>query len=398
MRILAIQPFLRGQLLNPAAGGKNKVALTLARRLAAEGHQLFLLPWKGERHAETFRVRLGDGGEQATVLPTLRIPEPATAGRVVRRLLVDRGLPLRPDQRLRAALKEELVGHHATLNAAIEVARPDLIHVHETHSNIGAEYRRLGWRLPILLTHHSPGVADGCDDYDYVVFVSRRQRRQALSRWPALEARSRVIYYFAEPEFYRPNRPRPSKDLIFVGNLDSDRKGLGLLIEAWAARPELNRLRLQVVGEGRDRERHQEQARAKGANLVFLGRRSAAEIADIESKSAAFVMPSRGEGLALTYLEALCMGLPILGFGANVEELTDLLEMPCGIVHDAVGDGVDELATRILHLVDSRAQFTVERRAQLQSRARRLFSQERFERDYLDLYQALRAGAGEHAS
>ncbi len=49
MRILAIQPFLRGGLLNPAAGGKNKAALALARRLSAEGHLVFLLPWRGER-------------------------------------------------------------------------------------------------------------------------------------------------------------------------------------------------------------------------------------------------------------------------------------------------------------------------------------------------------------
>lgn len=392
MRILAIQPFLRGQILNPAAGGKNKVALVLARRLAAEGHQVFLLPWKGERYTDPVWIRLGDDGEQATALPTLRLPGTGTGGRILRRFLADRDLPLRPVRRLREAVKEELLGRRRILSAAIDDARPDLIHVHETHSDAGAVYRRLGRRPPILLTHHTLGLAEGCDDYDYVVFVSRRQRREALARWPRLAARSSVIYYFAEPEFFRPHRPRASEDLVFVGNLEGAGKGLDLLIEAWARHPALHRLRLRVVGEGRLRGQLEETARKRGLPFTFAGRLSAAAIAELHAGSAAYVQPSRGEGMPLAYLEALCMGLPILGFGPCVDELSDLLGISCGVAHDAATDPVDELAARILGIADGQGEFTLERRIEMQERARALFSRQRFESEYLELYEALLSG------
>ena len=394
MRILAIQPFLRGQLLNPAAGGKNKVAYTLARRLSAQGHEVFLLPWKGERYADPVWVKLGGSGEQATALPTLFLTESASVFRVARQFLFDHGLPMRPDKRLRAVVKKQLLGRRRALQAAVRRAQPDLIHVHETHSDAGTVYRQLGRQVPILLTHHSPGIADACIDYDWVIFVSKRQRQAALTRWPKLVEHSSVIYYFAGPEYFRPHRSQPSENLVFVGNLDSERKGLGLLIEAWASRPELNRFCLHVIGEGRYRGRFEEAARSRGANLAFVGRLTAAEIAEIEAKSIAFVMPSRAEGLALAYIEALCMGLPILGFRPNVEELSDLLGISCGLAHDPDADPVEKLAERILRLASFRGEYSVERRAELQQRSRALFSQERCEGEYLELYEAILAGGG----
>lgn len=92
------------------------------------------------------------------------------------------------------------------------------------------------------------------------------------------------------------------------------------------------------------------------------------------------------------------MGLPILGFAPNVEELDDLLGMPCGIAHEAGDDSVERLADGILRLAGPASEFSPARRAQLQERARELFSLERFERQYLELYAALQAGTGGRAA
>ncbi len=159
-------------------------------------------------------VRLGEGGEQATALPTLRLPGPASAARVGRRFLAGRQLPVRPDRRLRAAVKEELLGRRQILGDAIRETRPDLIHVHESHSDAGAVFGRLDQRIPILLTHHSQGVADACGDYDWVGSSSAgdsgRKPWRAGRGWPSARASSTISPIPSTSALIGPRRPRTS--------------------------------------------------------------------------------------------------------------------------------------------------------------------------------------------
>jgi len=69
-----------------------------------------------------------------------------------------------------------------------------------------------------------------------------------------------------------------------------------------------------VVGDGPDRERLEEKAIALGVSnrVVFTGFIAEEEKADHYRLADAYVMPGRGEGFGIVYLEALACGLPIV--------------------------------------------------------------------------------------
>ena len=75
------------------------------------------------------------------------------------------------------------------------------------------------------------------------------------------------------------------------------------------------RLTYVVVGDGDDRGRLEERARAHGLSdrVVFTGYVDEALKRDYLNLADAFVMPGRGEGFGIVYLEALACGLPTVG-------------------------------------------------------------------------------------
>ena len=82
-----------------------------------------------------------------------------------------------------------------------------------------------------------------------------------------------------------------------------------------------------VVGDGTDRERLEEKAVALGVSnrVVFAGFVAEEEKADHYRLADAYVMPGRGEGFGIVYLEALACGLPIVAssLDASAEVVLD---------------------------------------------------------------------------
>jgi phosphatidyl-myo-inositol dimannoside synthase len=77
---------------------------------------------------------------------------------------------------------------------------------------------------------------------------------------------------------------------------------------------EISNISYLVVGDGTDRPRLEAKAAALGVSkrVVFAGYVSEEEKADHYRLADAFVMPGRGEGFGIVYLEALACGLPII--------------------------------------------------------------------------------------
>jgi glycosyltransferase involved in cell wall biosynthesis len=92
-------------------------------------------------------------------------------------------------------------------------------------------------------------------------------------------------------------------------------KGHDVLIDAWplveARHPGA---RLVIAGDGDDRTRLEQKARALGVDgITFTGPVDAATRAALYRDAAFFVMPSTGEGFGLVYLEAMRAGLACIG-------------------------------------------------------------------------------------
>lgn len=106
--------------------------------------------------------------------------------------------------------------------------------------------------------------------------------------------------------------------IMTVGRLVSSEryKGFDEVIEAL---PELIKIHSNLVyliaGEGNDRLRLETKVQELGLNenVVFVGYVAEEEKGDYYNLADAFVMPSRGEGFGIVFLEAMACGLPVVG-------------------------------------------------------------------------------------
>ncbi|HEY0513861.1 MAG TPA: glycosyltransferase family 4 protein [Thermoanaerobaculia bacterium] len=101
--------------------------------------------------------------------------------------------------------------------------------------------------------------------------------------------------------------------LLIAGRMDPREryKGHDQVLEALKG---VEGSRLVVAGDGDDRARLEQKAAALevGDRVTFTGFLSEATLAELYRRCAGFVMPSRGEGFGLVYLEAMRAGKPVL--------------------------------------------------------------------------------------
>lgn len=128
-------------------------------------------------------------------------------------------------------------------------------------------------------------------------------------------------------EFQDLTPPLPKGRLVLtVGRLAANEryKGVDILIESLPrVLSRVPDLHLVVVGDGDDRARLEELAKAKdlAGRVHFLGHLSEHELVTCYRRCTLFAMPSRGEGFGLVYLEAMALGKPVVGpnYGAPAE-------------------------------------------------------------------------------
>jgi phosphatidylinositol alpha-1,6-mannosyltransferase len=107
-----------------------------------------------------------------------------------------------------------------------------------------------------------------------------------------------------------------------------DYKGIDIVIQALARlRSAVPDVQYVVVGDGDDRPRLERLSREAGvADCVhFLGRLEAPELKACYRNCDAFVLPSKGEGFGLVFLEAMAYGKPVVGgaHGGTLDVIED---------------------------------------------------------------------------
>jgi len=93
-------------------------------------------------------------------------------------------------------------------------------------------------------------------------------------------------------------------------------KGIDEVLEAMPALlGEIPNLVYMVLGDGDDQPRLEEKAKALGIadKVIFAGFVNETEKADYLRLADAFVLPGRGEGFGIVYLEAMACGVPVVG-------------------------------------------------------------------------------------
>jgi phosphatidylinositol alpha-1,6-mannosyltransferase len=118
----------------------------------------------------------------------------------------------------------------------------------------------------------------------------------------------------------------PAPSALIVGRMAADEryKGHDLLLEVWRdVAADVPGAVLRIVGDGDDRPRLQQKAAALnlGDQIVFLGRVSDERLAHEYERCTAVVMPSRGEGFGLVFLEAMRAARGCIGCRGSASEI-----------------------------------------------------------------------------
>jgi asparagine synthase (glutamine-hydrolysing) len=224
----------------------------------------------------------------------------------------------------------------AILRALREGPYDLLIIGHINLSGIGARIAKR-FRVPSMLVvhgidawtpHRSRSVRSSLATIDRIVGVSQLTLDR-VNAWAGVNAtRQRVLPNCVDLEQFTPG-PKPSDlmteldlsgrtVLMTFGRLASEErfKGFDEILELMPTLvEEIPNVRYLICGSGPDRERLETKCKQLGIadRVRFTGFVEEHRKADYFRLADAYVMPSRGEGFGIVFLEALACGIPVLG-------------------------------------------------------------------------------------
>jgi len=288
-------------------------------------------------------------------------------------------------------------------------ARPHAVHLHNpTPATYAAIPARMAGVPSIISTRHSLvapprrklaelkyAVAATCCDWIAGICDATVDNLRSLHTVPARKIVR--VYNGAEPLSPVPRAQWPPKNgftLLYVGRL-APVKNHALMLKAFrAALSSMPELRLWMVGDGRERATLEGLAATLDISreVTFWGQQL--DVAPFFSAADAFIMSSSSEGLPMSLLQALSLGLPAIV--TDVGGMAEAVRLAkAGITVQPANPA--EMAAAILRLAGSdaeRKQFSMNAEAAFNSR----FTLQKMVDTYLDLYRitprALRAGGG----
>jgi teichuronic acid biosynthesis glycosyltransferase TuaC len=146
-----------------------------------------------------------------------------------------------------------------------------------------------------------------------IICISEKVKEQLTSE---TAAKAVVIYNGVDTNVFSPAPEMPpTLTVLSVGNLIPS-KGHASLLRAFAdVSSSVPNSRLEIIGEGCERERLMNLANelAISGRVNFIGRQSRKGVAQAMQRCAVFALPSSYEGLGCVYLEAMASGKPAIG-------------------------------------------------------------------------------------
>jgi len=130
--------------------------------------------------------------------------------------------------------------------------------------------------------------------------------------------------------------------LVAVGGL-IERKGQAFAIDALSSLPDAT---LLIVGDGPDRAALEQRAQARNGRVRFLGSQPPEQVAHLLAAADVMLLPTRAEGIANVWVEALACGTPVVTCDAGgAQDVIDRPEAGRIVARDAaaLAAGVQEM-------------------------------------------------------
>jgi phosphatidylinositol alpha-mannosyltransferase len=214
---------------------------------------------------------------------------------------------------------------------ALEVFRPDVIHVHDPLTPSTAMLGVIHRNAPVVATFHSYFARDHFEGRVYTAIAPllqpvwrRVSRRLAVSEAARHSVCSRmgnlpveIVPNGADVEVFAEALPAsdlpPGRRLLFVGRLEP-RKGFPVAVRAFAElAPQYPDLQLVVVGDGEQRGAIDSLPPAVRARVRMLGKVSYEALPTYHRASDIFISPATGsESFGIVLVEAMAAGLPLV--------------------------------------------------------------------------------------
>lgn len=205
--------------------------------------------------------------------------------------------------------------------------RVDIVHIHGIGASIFLPLAKLLFPK-VVVTHHSQnydhqkwgrfaktvfrlGEYFALKGADLVLFVSKTLLEQSIERMPGRSDRFQFMANgFSLPEIEKTVDSVEGPFFLGVGRLVPE-KGFHDLVEAFSRYKGSEKL--LIAGASDFKNSYTESIKSKAnEKVVFLGKKSRAELKWLYSNCEAFVMPSYSEGLPISALEAVYCGAPLI--------------------------------------------------------------------------------------
>jgi glycosyltransferase involved in cell wall biosynthesis len=318
--------------LMPGAGGGSVRTREINRRLAADGVQVTVLTTRypgcvdGVREGVRYEhVGIGRGGNRWTRLLGYVAALPAAVG-------------ARRDVDL---VVEDFLPPFSSMAVPLWTRRPVVGMVQWLH----AREKSRQYRLPLHLVERA-----AVRTHRRLITVSQGTAERLRQMNPGVHID--VIGNGVDPALFD-EPPGLGRDVLSIGRLELEGKGIDLLLRAWAQVCDRIGGDLVVAGTGPDDGRARELARrlAIADRVRFVGWVSGADKARLLGGSRLVVVPSRAETFGMVAVEALAAGTPVVAF--DIPCLREVVPPDCGRLVPAFEVGA--LGTAILDLYGDEA-------------------------------------------
>jgi glycosyltransferase involved in cell wall biosynthesis len=224
----------------------------------------------------------------------------------------------------------------AALRRLFRNGRFDIVHTHNTYAHFYGTLAARAAGVPhVVNTQHGRGCGAGWKARvqfslanrltDQVFGVSDDAALLCRQQDPLSRGKIGRIWNGIDLTRFAWSGPRPEPVAISVARLSPEKDFSTLLRAVALAVPHVPGLRLKIVGDGVERPALDRLTRDLNihGHVQFLGERN--DVPQLLRQAGLFVSSSRTEGVSLTLLEAMAVGLPVLAtrVGGNPEVVDD---------------------------------------------------------------------------